>query len=83
MLDYNKIIENEQMFGGGKIMNLAGTLLTIFEVALVAFTIWAVFNEGLFVSFEEKVIARIRRRKFRVIKGNNVAKSYYPEKYRA
>ena len=81
--DYNKITENEQMFGGGKIMSLGSTLLTIFEVALVAFTIWAVFHESLFVEFEEKLVAHFRRRKFKVIKGSNIAKSYYPEKYRA
>ena len=64
-------------------MNLGSTLLTIFEVALVLFTIWAVFHEDRFIAFEEKIAARIRRRKFKVIKGNSVAKSYYPEKYRA
>ena len=81
--DYNKITENEQMFGGGKIMNLQGTLLTIFEIGLVLFAIWAVFHEDRFIKFEERIAARFRRRRFKVIKGNNVCKSYYPEKYRA
>ena len=82
--DYNKITENEQMFGGGKIMNLQGTLITIFEIALVAFTIWAVFNEDRFIALEERVFANIRRRRFKVIRGGSkVCKTCYPEKYRA
>ena len=82
--DYNKNTENEQMFGGGRIMNFSGTLLTIFEIALVAFTIWAVFHEDRFVAFEERVVAHFRRRKFKVLRGGNkVCRTYYPEKYRA
>ena len=77
-LGYNKNTENEQMFGGGKLMNLQGTLLTIFEMALVAFAIWAVFHEDRFIAFEERIVARFRRRNFKVIEGNNVTKSYYP-----
>ena len=84
MLDYNKNTENEQMFGGGKIMNFSSTLLTIFEVALVTLTIWAVFHEDKFVKFEEKISAHLRRRRFKVLHGGSkVCKSYYPEKYRA
>ncbi len=65
-------------------MNFTSTLLTIFEVALVALTIWAVFHEDKFIAFEERIVARIRRRKFKVIRGGaKVCKSYYPEKYRA
>ncbi len=60
-------------------MNFTSTLLTIFEIAMTAFVIWAVFHEDLFVEFEERIIARFRRRRFKVIKGNNnVRKSYYP-----
>lgn len=65
-------------------MSLQGTLLTIFEAALVAFAVWAVFNENKFIAFEERVAAHFRRRRFKVIKGNgNVCKSYYPKKHRA
>ena len=78
-LDYNKITENEQMFGGGKTMTFGAALLTTFEMAMVGFVIYAVFNEHKFVKFEERIAARFRRRKFKVIKGgNNVSKSYYP-----
>ena len=66
-----------------KFMNLTGTLLTIFEIALVAFVIWAVFHEDRFIAFEDRIVAHFRRRKLKVIKGNNVAKSYYPQKHRA
>lgn len=78
ILDYNKNAENEQMFGGGKTMNLGSTLLTIFEMALVAFVIWSVFHEDRFIAFEERIVARFRRRSFKVIEGNSVRKSYYP-----
>lgn len=72
------------MFGGGKTMNFGGTLLTIFEIAMICFVIYAVFNEQKFVKFEERIAARFRRRKFKVIKGGSkVCKSYYPEKHRA
>ena len=64
-------------------MNLQGTLLTIFEIDLVAFAIWAVFHEDRFVAFEEKIVSRIRRRRFKVLRGNSVCKTCYPEKHRA
>lgn len=64
-------------------MNLQGALLTVFEAALVAFAVWAVFHEDRFVAFEERIAARFRRRRFKVIHGSNISKSYYPEKHRA
>ena len=65
-------------------MNFGGTLLTIFEMAMVGFVIYAVFNEHKFVKFEERIVARFRRRKFKVIRGGSrISKSYYPEKHRA
>ena len=54
------------------------------EIALGVFTIWAVFHEDLFIAFEDRVIARFRRRKLKVIRGGSqVSKSCYPEKHRA
>ena len=65
-------------------MNFTSSLLTIFEIAMVGFVIWAVFHEDKFVAFEERIVARFRRRRFKVIEGNSkVCKSYYPEKHRA
>lgn len=64
-------------------MNFKDSLITIFEIAMVIFAIWSVFHEDLFIKFEEKIIAGFRRKKFRVIRGNNVCKTCYPEKHRA
>lgn len=65
-------------------MDFHGTVLTIFEIALVSFTIWAVFHEDRFIAFEERIATRFHRRKFKVLRGGNkVCKSYYPEKHRA
>ncbi len=64
-------------------MNLSSPLFTIIEVLLVSFAVWAVFNENKFIAFEERIAAHFRRRRFKVIKGNNICKSCYPEKYRA
>ena len=48
-------------------MSIWGIIRTIFEVALVSVTLWAVFHEDRLADFEERVIARLRRRKFKVI----------------
>lgn len=65
-------------------MTFSGTLVTLFETLLVAFAIWAVLNENKFIAFEEKLAVRIRRRRFKVIRGGSkVVKSYYPQKHRA
>ena len=66
------------MFGGGKTMDFTSALLTIFEIAMVTFVIWGVFHEDRFVAFEERLAARFRRRRIKIIKGSNVRKSYYP-----
>ena len=39
---------------------------TIFEVALVGFGLWALFNEDKFIAFEERLICYIKRRRLRV-----------------
>ncbi len=59
-------------------MEFTTTLRIILETAMMAFVIWAVFHEDLFVEFEDRIIARFRRSRFKVIRGNNVRKSYYP-----
>ncbi len=65
-------------------MNFSSSLFTLFEIAMAAFAIWAVFNEHKFIKFEDRIVARFRRRKFKVIRGGSkVCKSYYPEKHRA
>ena len=72
------------MFGGGKTMDFASTLITLFEIAMVSFVVWGVFHEDRFIKFEDRIAARFRRRKLKVIEGGSkVNKSYYPEQYRA
>lgn len=50
---------------------MGSVILSVFETLVVAFTIWGLFNEDKFVSFEEKLFAKIkfRKRKFKVIHG--------------
>ena len=64
-------------------MEFTTTLRIILETAVMVFVIWAVFHEDRFIAFEDRIVAHFRRRKLKVIKGNNVAKSYYPQKHRA
>lgn len=40
-------------------------LQTIFEIVLVGFVIWAIFNEDKFVKFEERLVAKVRNKKER------------------
>ena len=39
---------------------------TIFEAALVGFGLWALFNEDKFISFEERLVCLIKRRRLKV-----------------
>jgi len=50
-------------------MSFTMILSTVFEIALVGFTLWAVFHEDRIAAIEKQIFARIRRRKFRVIEG--------------
>ncbi len=67
------------MFVGGKLMSFSGVLLSVFEAILVGFTLWALFHEDFFVCLEDKIIARLRRRGFKVIKGSKSAERIYFE----
>ncbi len=58
-------------------MNFTQSLQTIFEVILVSATIAALFNEKRLAAFEKGIIAKIRRRRLKVIRGNNMVKSTY------
>ena len=68
---YNEITENEQMFGGGKIMTFSMIIRTIFEFALIAFTLWAVFHEDFFAALEQRIFASIRRSRLKILKANH------------
>ena len=50
-------------------MSLGMIFSSIFEIALIGFTLWAVFHEDRIAAFEKQIFARFRRRKFRVIEG--------------
>ena len=41
---------------------------TLFELGLVAFVVWAIFNEDKFIRFEKRIASFFRRRKLRVVK---------------
>ena len=40
-------------------------LQTIFEIILVSFVIWGMFNEDKFVKFEKRIVAKLRNKKER------------------
>lgn len=43
---------------------------TAFEILMAGFIIWGIFNEGVLVKFEEKIVAFFRRKKMRVVKNS-------------
>ena len=48
-------------------MTFGMILRTVFEFALVSFTLWGVFHEDRFVAFEHRLIAAVRRRRLKVV----------------
>lgn len=48
-------------------------LRTVFEVVLVAFVFWSVFNEDKFIAFEKRIASHIRRRRLKVVKPSSRA----------
>ena len=45
-------------------------LRTVFEIFLVCLVFWAIFNESKLIAFERNIIAKIRRRRFRIVKSS-------------
>ena len=41
---------------------------TFFEIALVGFVLWAIFNEDKFIALEKRIISYIKRRRLKVVK---------------
>ncbi len=41
---------------------------TLFEIILVAFVFWAIFNEDKFIRFEKRIIATFRRKRLKLVK---------------
>ncbi|MCQ2448640.1 MAG: hypothetical protein MJ132_00415 [Clostridia bacterium] len=52
-------------------MTLGMILKTLFEFALIVGTLWAVLHEDKFAAAEARFFARLRRRKFKVVKGGS------------
>lgn len=44
-------------------------LKTLFELALIVLTLWAVLHEDKFAAAEEHFFTRLKRRKLKIIKG--------------
>lgn len=44
---------------------------TILEILLVGFVFWGIFNEKKLIALEEKIACKIRRRAFKVNRGDN------------
>ncbi len=42
-------------------------LRSIFEILLVGFTVWAVFNEDRFAALEERLVCKLRRKALKTV----------------
>ncbi|MCQ2440695.1 MAG: hypothetical protein MJ076_02205 [Clostridia bacterium] len=59
-------------------MNSADVLKSLFEIILVAFTIWALFHEDRFIAFEDKLFSHIRRKNLKILNSKNLSIIKYP-----
>ena len=50
-------------------MSTVQIIRTLFEIVLVAFALWAVFHEDLFIAFEERIASAFKRRRLKVVEG--------------
>jgi len=48
-------------------MTFAMVLRTVFEILLVGFTLYALFNEDKFAAIERRIFAYLRRKTFKVV----------------
>ncbi len=63
-------------------MSLGMIFSTVFEIALVVFTVWAVFHENKFIALEDRICAFVRRRSFKVIRGSKTLRTTAPSTLR-
>lgn len=54
-----------------------GVIISILEIIAVGFTVWCLFNEKKIAAFEKKLFRSIKRRRLKVIKGNDKSVKYY------
>ncbi len=51
-------------------MTFIQVLTTIFEISMVVALFWCFFHEDRLIAFERRILANIRRRKFKVVHTN-------------
>ena len=71
---YNKNTEKNKCSFGGKVMEMRFILTTIFEIALVAFVTYGLFNEAKFAETERRVFRFIKRYVRAFINGTDVSR---------
>ena len=54
---------------------------TLFEILLVGFVLWAIFNEDKFIAFEKRIIANIKRRRLKVVKSSRQPEKMFQEQF--
>ena len=52
---------------------MSAVMISVAEVLLVGFTVWALFHEEYFAQKEERLFSYIRRRSLKVVKGRKKA----------
>ena len=57
-------------------IKMNAVIISVLEVLVVSFTVWALFHEDRLADFEDRFFARIRRSRLKVVKGNHHAKKH-------
>lgn len=58
-------------------MSFGMIMKSVFEVALIGFTLWALLHEDRIAGFEQRLVARFRRRRLKIA-NTSVARDRYP-----
>lgn len=53
-------------------MGFSAVIRTVFEVFLVGFTVWGLFNEDKFVKFENRLFSLVKRHRLHIVKCDSV-----------
>ena len=51
-------------------------LISVLEIMVVGFTVWALFHEDRLVDFERRLACAARRRHLRIVKGSKSVDKY-------
>lgn len=57
-------------------MSFGMAMRSLFEVALVAFTLWALFHEDRIAAMEDRFFARCRRKRLTLVKPHTAGCEY-------